>query len=173
MTRRRQLELPSPLALRAASAIGEFLESHAPWTHFVTLTVRRSVEEGEAFQLARRWTEIVARTIVRGHFDVAIGVEAGKLLGRIHAHLVIAIRPGSTLDERAARQAWLSLSPSVGIIEILPYASRGGQHAFNGSGRPRGHAEYVLKADRANVRVACPRDRTTCRHRCREGAWLE
>jgi hypothetical protein len=142
-------------AQAARRETGEWIRTLDNWTHVVHLTFRRPVCDEEAEQLLWRWVKPLVRDHVQWHFQVAWAVERGTQGGRTHLHVIIAIRPGSHLDEVTARNLWAASDPSNGRMRIEPYA-----------GGRRG-AAYLVKGDEWGWCIACPRRRDTCRRRCR------
>lgn len=129
-----------------------FLESLAPWSHFVTPTHRRAVTLDEAAASLRGWAEALARDL-REHVHIAWCVEMGGTFGRAHSHALIAPwgRP-FTINADLLVRLW-DEDASAGNIDVSQYIPGGGA------------AEYIMKADRWGYGVVCPRQ-WECRRRC-------
>jgi hypothetical protein len=137
---------------------GDFIQHHANWSWWTTLTFKMPVSKRTAAADFRAWMQLIAREVVRGHFGVAWAVEAHSSAGH-HVHALVALPAGSaataedllTLLRRASRRA--------GRIDLRAYEA-GGAAPW-----------YVAKSSACEISVTCPRTHRCKRHGCTQGRW--
>jgi hypothetical protein len=138
---------------------GEWIRTHAAWTHFYTLTFAAGVSEDEAVQLHWAWLKVLARRrdLVRDHIRVAYAVERGAgRSGRVHLHGLLAVPAPRLLRVEDARLAWHQLHRFIGFDRFVRYTDG------------RGGPWYIVKTDEWDIGTACPRRFARCGERCAE-----
>lgn len=127
-----------------------YLRDVAPWTWWVTLTFRRWVQRDRARAALRSWLRGVARDLVGAHVVVAWVLEPNRA-GVDHAHVLLAIPQGFTLDRARAEQLWRRIDDRAGVSQMVRY--RPGT-----ASDPRfGAAAYLGSKVDWNLTVACDR----------------
>lgn len=127
-----------------------FIRDVAQWTWWVTLTYRKWVRREQSRSDLRRWLRGVAKDLVGAHVTVAWVLEPNRS-GVDHAHALLAIPEGKSLDRAAAEALWRRGDGLAGFSQMVRY--RGG-----GSADPRyGAAAYLGDMIEWNVTVACDR----------------
>jgi hypothetical protein len=144
-----------------------FVRDVASWDWWVTLTHGRWVERDRSRSTLRSWLRGVARDLVGDHVTVAWVLEPNRR-GVDHAHVLLAVPEGKTLDRAAAEALWRRLDPRAGFTQMVRY--RPGK-----SSDPRyGAAAYLSDKTDWNLTVACNRALPCRRKGCTvlSGPWF-
>ena len=127
-----------------------YVRDVAPWTWWITLTFRRWVERDRARSTLRSWLRGVARDLVGEHVTVAWVLEPNRS-GVDHAHALLAVPEGKTLDRVSAEALWRRLDDRAGFSKMVRYRT-------GGASDPRyGAAAYLSDKADWNLTVACNR----------------
>lgn len=127
-----------------------FIRDAAAWTWWVTLTFRRWLPRDRARAALRSWLRGVARDLVSDHVTVAWVLEPNRA-GVDHAHVLLAVPDGATLDRTAAEALWRRIDERAGVSQMVRYRA-------GGANDPRyGAAAYLGSKIDWNVTIACNR----------------
>ncbi len=128
-----------------------YLRDVAAWTWWSTLTFRGWVQRDRSRSALRSWLRGVARDLVGAHVTVAWILEPNRA-GVDHAHALLAVPEGKTLDRAAAEGLWRRVDDRAGFTQMVRYRAGGL------SSDPRyGAAAYLGEKVDWNVTVACDR----------------